>query len=277
MQIRTPAVAGTFYPDDEDELKKSIHECFFHKLGPDGDKSPDIDRKIFGAICPHAGYMYSGPVACHSFRAISEAVPDLFIIVGPNHWGMGSSLATMKDCRWRTPLGDVEVDSETAEEISERSGIIDMDYSAHAGEHSIEVQLPMIQEITGDFKFVPISLINQDKNSANAVGLAIAEIAEKRDTMVIGSSDFTHYETNELAYEQDMALIEPILRLDIDEFYNILEERRVSACGYGAMASTMVACKKLGAIRGELLKYATSGDVTGDMSSVVGYGSIVFT
>lgn len=277
MQIRTPAVAGMFYPDEKNKLKKSIHDCFLHKLGPGKIPPSSINRKIFGAICPHAGYMYSGPVACHSFYAISSRIPELFIIVGPNHWGIGRDLATMNDCKWRTPLGDVEVDSETAEEISKASDIIDVDFFSHTREHSIEVQLPMIQELAGDVKIVPISTINQSKDTADVVGLAMADFAEKRSTVIIGSSDFTHYEPHELACEQDKALIEPILKLDVDEFYNVLEKRKVTACGYGAIASTMTACKKLGATRGELLKYATSGDVTGDMSSVVGYGSIVFT
>lgn len=286
MQIRTPAVAGMFYPDERSELKKSIHECFVHRLGPGRDLPPSpppsppppgAGTKIFGAICPHAGYEYSGPVACHSFHAMSPAPPGLFVVVGPNHWGIGRDVATMRDCKWRTPLGDVEVDSEAAEEISGLSDTIEVDYFSHTREHSIEVQLPMIQELSSDARIVPISMISQDKDSSDAVGLAVASVAGKRDAMIIGSSDFTHYEPNEFAHEQDKALIEPVLELDVDSFYDVLEERKVSACGYGAIASTMAACKKLGAVRGELLKYATSGDVTGDMSSVVGYGAIVFT
>jgi len=277
MQIRTPAVAGMFYPGEKKELKKSIKECFLHKFGPGKIPPSNIKKKIFGVICPHAGYMYSGPIACHSFYAISSEVPKLFIIIGPNHWGLGSNVATMKDCKWNTPLGDVEVDSETAEEISHLSEIIDIDYFSHTREHSLEVQIPILQEMYSDFKILPISMINQKKDAAKDIGLAVAKIAEKKKAMIIGSSDFTHYEQNEFAHEQDMALIEPILKLDVKKFYDVLEDRNVSACGYGAIASTMIACKELGATKGELLKYATSGDITGDTSSVVGYGSIVFT
>ena len=276
MQIRTPAVAGMFYPSEKKELKKSIRECFLHKFGPGKIPPSSIKKKIFGVICPHAGYMYSGPIACHSFYAISSDAPELFIIIGPNHWGIGSSVATMKDCKWNTPLGDVEVDSEAAEEISHISEIIDVDYFSHTREHSLEVQIPIIQEMYSDFKILPISMINQNKDAAKDIGLAIVKIAEKKKVMIIGSSDFTHYEQNEFAHEQDMALIEPILNLDVKKFYDVLEDRNVSACGYGAIAATMIACKELGATKGELLKYATSGDVTGDTSSVVGYGSIVF-
>lgn len=277
MQTRTPAVAGMFYPGEKNELKKSIKECFLHDFGPGKMPPSNIKKKIFGVICPHAGYMYSGPIACHSFYAISSDISELFIIIGPNHWGIGSNVATIKDCKWNTPLGNVEVDSEMAEEISYLSEIIDIDYFSHTREHSIEVQVPILQEMYSDFKILPISMINQNMDVAKDVGLAIAKIAEKKKVMIIGSSDFTHYEQNEFAHKQDMALIEPILKLDVGEFYDVLEERNVSACGYGAIAATMIASKKLGATKGELLKYATSGDITGDTSSVVGYGAIVFT
>jgi hypothetical protein len=277
MQTRTPAVAGMFYSNEKKELKKSIKECFLHKFGPGMTPPSKTRKKIFGVICPHAGYMYSGPIACHSFYAISSEMPELFILVGPNHYGVGSSVATMKDCKWNTPLGDVEVDSEAVEEILHLSEIIDIDSLAHTREHSLEVQIPILQEVYSDFKILPILLINQNKDTSEEIGQAVAKIVEKKNAMIIGSSDFTHYEQNEFAHEQDMALIEPILRLNVEKFYRVLEDRNVSACGYGAIASTMIACKKLGATKGELLKYATSGDITGDKNSVVGYGSIVFT
>jgi len=136
----------------------------------------------------------------------------------------------------------------------------------------------MLQEtFSHDMKILPISLINQEQKTATKLGSAIAKIAQKKDALLIGSSDFTHYEENGFAHKQDLALIEPILKLDVDEFYNILYERKVTACGYGAIAATMVASKELGATEGKLLKYATSGDVSGDKSSVVGYASIIFT
>ena len=277
MQIRTPAVAGMFYSGEKKELKKSINDCFLHKFGPGKIPPSNNKKKIFGVICPHAGYAYSGPIACHSFYEISSNLPELFIIVGPNHWGIGSSVATMKDSKWQTPLGEVEVDSETAEEISNITKIIEVDNFSHSREHSLEVQIPILQEISKKFRILPIVLINQSKEVAIQLGSAIANIARKKKVMIIGSSDFTHYEPNEFAHEQDAALIEPILKLDVDRFYDVLNKKDISACGYGAIASTMIACKELGATKGELLKYATSGDITGDTSSVVGYGSIIFT
>lgn len=277
MQVRTPAVAGMFYPNEKKELKKVIKECFLHNFGPGKIPPSNIKKKIFGVICPHAGYVYSGPIACNSFYEISSDLPSLFIIIGPNHWGIGSNVATMIDIKWETPLGEVEVDSEIAEEISKLTDVIEIDNFSHSREHSLEVQIPMLQEIAANFKIVPIALINQSKEIAIKVGTAVAKIAQKNKVMIIGSSDFTHYESNEFAHEQDSALIEPILELDVDRFYDVLHKRDISACGYGAIASTMIACKEIGATKGELLKYATSGDISGDKSSVVGYGSIIFT
>ena len=277
MEVRTPAVSGTFYPDDEKELKSLIHDCFMHPIGPGKIPTADSNRKIYGVICPHAGFVYSGPVACHSFYAISSSSSNLAIMVGPNHYGIGQNVASMIDAGWKTPLGLVEVDSESALELREDLGIMEFDSFSHSKEHSIEVQVPILQEtFSREMKILPISLINQEQKIATQVGTAIAKIAEKKDALLIGSSDFTHYEENEFAHRQDLALIDPILKLDVDEFYKILYERKVTACGFGAIASIMTACKELGATKGKLLKYATSGDVSGDKSSVVGYASIIF-
>jgi len=278
MQVRTPAVAGMFYPKEKNELKIAIHDCFLHPFGPGKIPPTLVNEKILGVISPHAGYMYSGPVATNSFYSISSQRPELVIITGPNHYGIGCNVAVMKECMWKTPLGEVEVDSECAVEINKIFKDIELDFFSHTRDHSLEVQIPMLQEIySHKFKILPIILINQDYQTAKKVGSAIAKIAKMRKTMIVGSSDFTHYEENNFAHKQDSALIEPILNLDLDEFYRVLQEKQVSACGYGAIASTMMACKGLGAKEGRLLKYATSGDVTGDKSSVVGYASIVFS
>jgi hypothetical protein len=278
MQVRTPAVAGMFYPDEKNQLKELIHNCFLHAFGPGKLPPTEIKKKIYGIICPHAGYMYSGPIACHSYYSISSESPELFIIIGPNHWGVGCNIAAMRDCNWETPLGLVEVDSESANELTKISNRIELDFFSHTREHSLEVQIPILQEMySNKFKILPIILINQEKKTAEEVGEAVSTIVEQKNAMIIGSSDFTHYEPNEFAHKQDSALIDPILDLDVEQFYKVLYDKKVTACGYGAIASTMIACKKLGATKGELLKYATSGDVTGETSSVVGYGSIVFT
>ena len=278
MQIRTPAVAGMFYPKETDKLKSLVSGCFLHNFGPGKVPPSDSKKKIYGIICPHAGYVYSGPVACHSFYAISDNPIELFIIIGPNHWGIGCNIASMKDCTWETPLGNVEVDSEIVQELTDISDLIEIDFFSHTKEHSLEVQVPMLQEVfKNKFKILPIALIDQSKETAIELGKGIAKIAKKHNAMIIGSSDFTHYEENDFAYKQDKALIEPILNMDLENFYEVLQAKNVTACGYGAMATTMVACQELGATKGELLKYATSGDISGDKSSVVGYGSITFS
>ncbi|NND85770.1 MAG: AmmeMemoRadiSam system protein B, partial [Nitrosopumilus sp.] len=257
--IRAPVVAGQFYPEGKGDLKKIIQSCIESKFGPGTEKQEK--EKIFGVIVPHAGYVYSGPTACHSFKVISPLNPELAIIIGPNHYGIGSDAATMTDPKWLTPFGLVPVDIESAKQVSEQSELIEIDSYSHSQDHSLEVQIPMLQSfLTSEFKILPIILRAQDLQAAQDVGNAVYEIAQKKNSIIIGSSDFTHYEENSFAHSQDKALIEPILELDVERFYDVLREKRVTACGYGAIASTMIACKKLGATRGELLSYTTSGD-----------------
>ena len=212
MEVRTPAVSGTFYPDDENELRSLIDDCFMHPIGPGKIPPTNSEQKIYGVICPHAGFVYSGPVACHSFYSISSSASKLAIITGPNHYGIGQSIASMIDASWKTPLGLVEVDSESALELRDGLDILELDSFSHSKEHSIEVQVPMLQEtFSHEMKILPISLINQEQKTATKVGSAIAKIAQKKDALLIGSSDFTHYEENGFAHRQDLALIEPIL------------------------------------------------------------------
>ena len=256
--IRKPVVAGQFYPGTKNELEEMIDSCIQHKFGP-GNQIQN-DERIYGVISPHAGYVYSGPTACHSYKAISFKNPELVIILGPNHFGVGKDVATMVDAQWETPLGLVEVDSEAAREISNNSKYIEIDEFSHSRDHSLEVQIPMLQSIFSEkFKILPIILRDQSLEMAKNVGNAVAQIAKSRNAMIVASSDFTHYEENSFAHSQDKALIEPILEMDIEKFYSVLMEKRVTACGYGAMASVMIACKNLGAVKGELLSYTTSG------------------
>jgi len=274
--IREPVVAGQFYPRRKDDLENMIKYCMEHKYGP-GSKPVLSNEKIFGVICPHAGYVYSGPTACHSYMSFASQNPELVIIIGPNHFGIGKDVATMVDAQWKTPLGMVQIDSESARKISEISKFVEIDEYSHSQDHSLEVQIPMLQEIlSSDFQILPIILRAQDMETAMDVGNAVSEIAKRKNTIIVASSDFTHYEENSFAHKQDKALIEPILDMEVERFYQVLRNKRVTACGYGAMASTMIACKNLGATKGELLSYATSGDVSGDTESVVGYSAIKF-
>lgn len=278
MRVRKPAVAGSFYPAKKDELLRMIEGCFMHSYGPAKIPPADKSNKITGMVCPHAGYMYSGPVAAHSYYEASSLKVDLVIIIGPNHYGIGSGIATMKEGSWETPLGSVDVNSAAAEQVVKSSGIVDFDDAAHSEDHCLEVQLPMLQYIYKHrFQILPIILWMQDKATAIDVGNAVAEVAKDKNALLIASSDFTHYEPNEVAHKKDNELIKAILELDVNKYYTVLERLNVTACGYGAIASIMTAAKILGAMKGELLKYATSGDIAGNKSSVVGYGSILFT
>ncbi len=202
---------------------------------------------------------------------------DDVIIIGPNHYGIGTGAAIMGEGLWETPLGQVGINQDLSLGISRNSEIIDLDDFAHSRDHCLEVQLPFIQYIKKKkFRIVPIILIMQDRQTANDIGISIAQSTVNTNSLLIASSDFTHYESNTEAHRKDSELINAILSLDVLKFYTTLERENVSACGYGAIASIMTAAKKLGATKGELLKYATSGDIIGDTNTVVGYSSIVF-
>jgi AmmeMemoRadiSam system protein B len=182
---------------------------------------------------------------------------------------------------WESPIGDVMINPQVATDIASRSGTMEFDEFAHSRDHCLEVQIPFLLYTVASFRIVPIILTKQDQNTANDVGSAVADTvrdrtSEDEEFMLIASSDFTHYEPNSEAHRKDSELIKAILSLDISGFYSTLKTYNISACGYGAIASIMIAAKSLGAVKGELLRYATSGDVTGDETSVVGYSSILF-
>ncbi len=280
MKLRRPSQAGMFYAGTAQALRAQIEECFTHRLGP--GKLPKVaERKlqnIVGLVCPHAGYMYSGPVAAHAYYNLAaDGKPDIVVLFGPNHTGHGSALALMRDGVWRTPLGDVEIDTVAANLILKESSIIDVDDSAHAYEHSIEVQLPFLQYLYGSaFKFVPICFLMQDLQSSREVGTAVAKALADKNALVIASTDMTHYEPQKTAEQKDKAAIEAALKLDAERLYSTVEARHISMCGYGPTIAAITAAKALNAKEAELLCYKTSGDVTGDYFSVVGYASIAF-
>jgi AmmeMemoRadiSam system protein B len=269
-----------FYAGTAKALRTQIEECFSHKLGP-GELPKIADRKlqtIVGLVCPHAGYMYSGPIAAHAYHKLAtEGKPDIIVLLGPSHTGHGSALALMRDGVWRTPLGDVEIDTPTANQILEESSIIDVDDSAHALEHSIEVQLPFLQYLYGStFKFVPIGFLMQDLQSSLEVGAAVAKALADKNALVIASTDMTHYEPQQAAEQKDKAAIEAALDFDAERLYTTVETRHISMCGCGPTIAAITAVKALNAKEAELLCYRTSGDITGDFSAVVGYASISF-
>lgn len=280
MKIRRPTQAGAFYAGSQQSLREQIESCFRHELGP-GSLPRVADKKLqnlVGLVCPHAGYMYSGPVAAHGYSRLAQAgKPDIVVILGPNHTGNGSALAAMREGAWRTPLGDVEIDTATADSIIHASSIIDVDDSAHAFEHSVEVQLPFLQYLYGSsFKFVPICFLMQDLESSREVGSALAKALQGKNAVIIASTDMTHYEPQRSAEKKDKAAIEAVLKLDEAQLYSTVEGFSISMCGPGPTMALIAAAKTLDAKKAELLCYKTSGDITGDYSAVVGYASIAF-
>jgi AmmeMemoRadiSam system protein B len=286
MNVRKPAVAGTFYPAGEAQLKEAIESSYVHRLGPGRLPSHAGAVRASGlkaCVCPHAGYAYSGPVAAHSYLDVSGlAKPDLVVVVGPNHYGIGSGVAIYGEGEWETPLGKVRVDDVASKKIVKLTGIVDIDPEAHRREHSIEVQLPFLQHLYGgSFVFLPISLAFQDKATARDLGKGLAELLKDtvdggRNAVLIASSDLTHYEPASQAREKDIMLLKHVQALDVHAFYTTLERRNITACGFGAIASVMEACRLLGFEKGRLNAYATSGDITGDNDAVVGYPSVTF-
>ncbi len=230
-----------------------------------------------GLICPHAGYVYSGPVAASSFYELAiDGKPDTVVLLGPNHTGYGSGLALMREGIWRTPLGDVEVDSEISDAILHETNIVDVDEVAHRYEHSIEVQLPFLQFLYGNsFKIVPICYLMQDYESALEIGRALTESLNATNTVVIASSDMTHYESAKAAGAKDQAALKAVTDLNAKRFYETVETQNITACGYAPITSLITYSVGVCA-KAQLLSYHNSGDITGDPSSVVGYAAVCF-
>ena len=275
MKLRRAQVAGSFYSGTKSTLTTEIQECFTHRLGP--GRLPTLaqvgERRLVGLVCPHAGYVYSGPVAAKAyFELATDGRPNTIVIIGPNHTGEGSGVSMMSEGVWETPLGRVEIDRDTANAISKESNIIDLDDRAHMYEHSIEVQLPFLQYVLqSSFAFVPICMMMQDLETSAEVGKAVGQALSGKDALVIASSDMTHYEPADSARRKDRLAIDAVLALDDTKLQETVESHRISMCGHGPVASMIAAAKMLGAKDARLLGYSTSGDVTGDHSSVVGY------
>jgi len=271
--IREPSVAGSFYPIDAGMLHSQIEGL----LG--GVKSAgDVDA--IGAVSPHAGYVYSGKVAAQVFSWIKPA--DTYVILGPNHHGMGAAFALMREGVWRTPLGEVRLDSYLAEEILKRSKHLEDDFLAHQREHSIEVQVPFIQYFKPDAQIVPVTVSHYSpggdllqilEDIGGAIAGAVDAVDEK--VVVVASTDFSHYEPQKKAEENDKRALDAILARDPKKLLDVVREYNISMCGAGPTAATIVACNILGATKADLVEYMTSGDTTGDYAQVVGYGGVL--
>jgi AmmeMemoRadiSam system protein B len=274
MEVRKPAVSGMFYAGTAKELERQIEWCYKHELGPGA--IPQVNskgiREIVAIVVPHAGYYYSGPIAAHAYSKLAEdGIFDTAVILGPNHTGYGYPVSLWAGVSWNTPLGEVEINKELTQRLL--GDVLKVDETAHIHEHSVEVQLPWLQHLYKKVKIIPISMLAQDIETARAVGKAISQAGD--NLIIIASSDFTHYEPHSVAVEKDASVIEAIVTLDEEELYKRCKNLNCTMCGYGPVASAIVAAKEMKAQKAGLLKYATSGDTSGDFSQVVGYSSIV--
>jgi len=272
--VRRPSVSGMFYAGSTAELEEQIDWCYKHRLGPGSlpRVAGDGPGKILSLIVPHAGYLYSGPIAAHAYKELADdGIIETAIIISPNHTGYGPPVSIWAKNKWSTPLGELEVDEDLAHQLI--GGVVQADETAHLYEHSIEVQLPWLQHLYGKVRIVPITMMAQDLETAQELGEAIS--AYSANSLIIASTDFSHYEPQDISTQKDMAMIEAITNLDESELYQRKESLNCTMCGYGPAAVAIIAAKAMNAQKPSLLKYATSGDITGDFSRVVGYASIV--
>ena len=286
MIIRKPAVSGLFYDNDPENLRKTIENCFTNDLGPGkipilakSNENSSKDKKIYGAIVPHAGYTYSGPVAAHAYyKLVENGFPETFIILCPNHTGLGTGISIFYEGSWETPLRNVKIDEEFSKELMRNSDIIAPDFQAHLKEHSCEVHLPFLQYFSNDFKIVPIVMWMQDIASSEEVAKGIVKVAKdlKTSISIIASTDLTHYAHHEVASTQDKLLLDKISKMDEKGLLENIENFNITMCGYGPTIATIKATRELGADKCNILKYGTSGNISGDLSSVVGYCSGIF-
>lgn len=268
--LRHPVVAGRFYPRDPDDLRE---EAKTYLARPISFSQPRVHA--IGCIVPHAGYVYSGHVAGAVFSTIE--IPPRCVVLCPNHTGMGRALAIMSEGTWETPLGDVSIDSELASFLKEQFPALDEDSSAHRAEHAIEVELPFLQLRQPDLRFVPIALGTRQFEVLEALGKALAgAIAAQRDpVLIVASSDMNHYESDATTRVKDHRAIERILSLDPRGLFDVVTQQDISMCGLGPTVVMLSASRHLGARSADLVRYATSGDVSGDRNMVVGYAGIV--
>ena len=269
MNIRPPAVAGTFYESTPERLRAQVDACF--------EAAPKAAEReaLVGAVVPHAGLMYSGPVAA-ALYALAD-LPKRLIILCPNHTGAGHFAAIQREGAWRTPFGDVPIDTPLADALMARTPLLAVDARAHSREHSLEVQLPFLQRILGEFTFVPICLGAHRYDYAEEIGLAIADVVkgESGPVAILASSDLNHYEPQDETLRKDQLAIDQVLARNPRELWRVVDEYDVSMCGFIPATAMLVAANALGATTARLLRHATSGDVNGDFSHVVGYASIL--
>ncbi len=266
--LRHPAVAGRFYPGNPEDLRAEAQE---YLTAADSH----LPIRAVGCIAPHAGYMYSGHVAGAVFARIE--IPRLCVVLCPNHTGIGRALAIMSEGAWETPLGEVPIDGDFAQALSHRFPALQEDSAAHRAEHAAEVELPFLQIRQAELRFVPIALGTGQFEALEQLGNALGDViaAQKEPVLIVASSDMNHYESDAETRAKDHRAIERILTLDPRGLFDVVTQQKISMCGFGPTVAMLTAARRLGAKSAELVKYATSGDISGDRKMVVGYAGVV--
>ncbi|MGH2567279.1 MAG: AmmeMemoRadiSam system protein B [Bacteroidota bacterium] len=269
--IREPAVAGMFYPSVRATLNRDVEEL----LRSAAPRKPE--GTLVALISPHAGYIYSGSTAAMGYTLLSSLTFDSVVIVGPSHRELFEAITVFPGDAYRTPLGDVQVDTALREELVRQSDDIIRSERGHRSEHAIEVQLPFLQKVLGEFKFLPIVMGSQQREYCEILSAALAKVVDGKNVLLVASSDLSHYHPHEYAVRLDRRVIEDVKAFNADALLQRLERQEVEACGGGPMVAVMKTAQKLGANRSHILQYCTSGDVTGEKGAVVGYLSVAFT
>ena len=264
--IRRSAVAGSFYAGTRDRLRLQLEDLLPKGVRPES---------AIGAVVPHAGYMYSGRVTASVFARVE--FPDTFVILGPNHTGLGAGAAIMTYGQWETPLGQVEIDHDLGEAILASSSVLEEDNLGHLREHSIEVQLPFLQFFERPFGFVPICLFSHEYAACQEVGLAVAKAVREsgKRVLIVASTDMSHYVSRDEAAVKDRKAIPAILTLDHEGLHQVVRREGISMCGFHPTTAMLVAAKTLGATRADLVTYTDSGEVTRDLDEVVAYAGLL--
>ncbi len=262
--VRSPVVAGTFYEADPARLETCLNQYL----------APQARQPARGVLVPHAGYIYSGEVAGAVYSRI--VIPESYVILGPNHTGCGSVASILCHGSWETPLGSMEIDTELASSILDGSRIVKEDAEAHRNEHAIEVQLPFLQALGGG-SFVPLTLMGVDFESCRDVAKAVVRAVRNsgKSVLIVASSDMTHYESRDSASVKDRLALDRVEQLDPRGLYDVVRKRRISMCGFIPATIMLLAVRELGAEKASVVRYANSGDVTGDYDQVVGYAGVI--
>ncbi len=269
-RVRKPAVAGSFYDGDPGRLRDHVDQLLTQA------SDSDLKGEVRGLVSPHAGYIYSGLAAAVGYKTLRGSTYDAVLMVGPSHREYFDGVSTYSGDAYRTPLGDVPIHQEIRDALVNQSPLIELSDVGHRGEHCLEVQLPFLQRVLGEFSIVPLIIGNQTRETCLSLGKAIAKSTLGKNVLVVASSDLSHYHPYDAAVSLDRRVIDQVEAFDELALMAQLDSARAEACGGGPVVSVMHAAKLLGANQSRALFYCNSGDITGDKSAVVGYLSAAF-